>query len=104
MVAKDDTFELLTRMYVDFTSQFKEMRSDFSELKSRTSKLENSVLKIQLKLENEVDKKLGILLEGQEETNHRLDRLERKVDVLSVKVEKHDLEIMALKADKEKIY
>lgn len=102
MIQKDDTFELLTTMYADFTSQFKELGSYVSELKVKVSKLEGTVSKIELKLENQVDKKLGILLEGQDETNQRLDRVERKVDNLSLKVEKHDLEILALKSANSK--
>lgn len=100
MIQKDDTFELLTTMYADFTSQFKELKVKVSKLEGSVSKLEGTVSKIELKLENQVDKKLGILLESQSETNQKLDRVERKVDNLSMKVEKHDLEIIALKTAK----
>lgn len=52
----DDTFELLTRMYADFTSQFKEVKADISSVKT-------SVSKLGLKLENDTNKKIDLLLE-----------------------------------------
>lgn len=87
---EDKTFELLTQMYADFTAKFKEVKEDIKTLKSDVSK-------IGVKLENDTDKKLGILLETRDETNKRLDDIECKLDDISTKVDKQDVEIRVIK-------
>lgn len=89
----DKTFELLTQMYADFTVQFKEVKEDIKTLKS-------DVTKIGVKLENDTDKKLDILLETRDETNKRLDDIENKLDIISSTVEKQDVEIRVIKGAK----
>ena len=131
----DDTFELLTRMYADFTSQFKEVKADIKELKSDVttlkadvvaikgdirelnsdvttlkadvvemkgdiSSLNTSVSKLGLKLENDTNKKIDLLLETRGEVNQRLAVIENKVDILTTKVDRHDIEIKVIKAAK----
>lgn len=90
---EDKAFELLTQMYADFTSQFKEVKSDIRTLKS-------DIAKIGVKLENDTDKKLGILLETKDDTNIRLEDIEKKLDIISSKVEKQDVEIRVIKGAK----
>jgi hypothetical protein len=90
---EDKVFDLLTQMYADFTGQFKEVKEDIKNLKS-------DVLKIELKLENDTDRKLGILLETKDDTNKRLDNIEGKLDNISLKVEKQDVEIRVIKGSK----
>lgn len=97
---KDDTFELLTKMYADFTLQFKEVKGDISTLKGDVSTLKGSTLKLEMKLENEINRKIDILLETRCEVNKRLDIIEDKIDIISAKVEKHDIEIKVIKAAK----
>lgn len=138
----DNTFELLTKMYADFSLQFKEVKEDIKTLKSdvstlkddvgtlksdvrtlkddvatlkgsvsklettvakletKVTKLETSVAKIELKLENDVDRKIDILLETRGEVNKRLDNIENKIDIITANVEKHDIEIKVIKAVK----
>ena len=145
----DDTFELLTRMYADFTLQFKEiktdvttlrtdiaamkgdieelktdvttlkvdiaaMKGDIRELKSdvttlkangvtmkgNISSLDTSVSKLGLKLENDTNKKIGLLLETRGEENRKLTVIENKIDILTKKVDRHDIEIKVIKAAK----
>lgn len=86
MKMSDETFELLTRMYADFSAQFK-------ELKDRVTALE-------IKLETQIDKKLDLLLETRADSNKRLDVLENAMDTVSDKVDAHDMEIKILKAAK----
>jgi hypothetical protein len=90
---EDKTFELLTKMYADFTAQFKEVKEDIKTLKSNVSK-------IGVKLENDTDRKLGILLETRDETNKHLEDIENKIDIISAKVEKQDVEIRVIKGAK----
>ncbi len=138
----DDTFGLLTRMYADFTSQFKEIRgkltniedrltsvedrltsvegrltsvegrltsveSELSSVKGRMSSMEGDVSslkgmfgKLQLKIENDIDRKIDLLLETRHEVNNRLDVIENKIDILTTKVDRHDIEIKVIKAAK----
>lgn len=79
---EDKTFELLTQMYV--------------ELKP----LKSNVIKIGIKLENDTDRKLDILLETRDEVNKRLDDIDKKLDDISLKVEKQDVEIKVIKGAK----
>ena len=90
---EDKTFELLTQMYADFSAQFKEVKEDVKILK-------NKITKIEIKLENDTDKKLDILLETRGEANKRLDTIDSKLDKLSSKVEKQDVEIRVIKGGK----
>lgn len=90
---EDKTFELLTQMYADFSTQFKEVKEDIKTLKS-------DVLKMGVKLENDTDRKLDILLETRDETNKRLDDMASKLDNISSKVEKQDFEIRVIKGAK----
>lgn len=87
----DDIFELLTKMYAEFSKEFKDVRGEIKELSRRLTKVE-------IKLENDVSNKLDVLFEAQGETNKRLDSIEHKLDVLSGRVDRHDLEIKFLKS------
>lgn len=133
MKMADDTFELLTRMYADFSAQFKEikadikelksdvselkvrvtrlesevaelksevaeLKSDVSELKSEVSTLKKDMAKLSLKLENETNRKIDLLFETRVDGNRRFEVLESKMEAVSVKVDKHEIEIKALKA------
>ncbi len=101
----DDTFELLTKMYADFTSQFKEMQKRMSSVEGKVTSLEGDVSslkglfgKLQLKFENDIDRKIDLLLETRHEVNNRLDVIENKIDILTSKVDRHDIEIKVIKA------
>ena len=115
----DDTFELLTRIYADFTSQFKaingristiegkisSIEDTISSMQGKISSLENDVLslkglygKMQLKIENDIERKIDLLLETRTEVNNRLDVIENKIDALTTKVDRHDIEIKVIKA------
>lgn len=131
----DDTFELLTRMYADFTSQFKELHGSVASLDSRmisvegrmasmegkmssvesrlstveskittiegdVASLRNEVGKLALKVENDVCRKIDLLFETRSEVNYRLDSIENKIDILTTKVDRHDIEIKVIKAAK----
>ena len=138
----DDTFELLTRMYADFTSQFKELHGSVASLDSRmisvegrmasmegkmssvenklstvesrlsstetkittiegdVASLRNEVGRLALKVENDVCRKIDLLFETRSEVNYRLDSIENKIDILTTKVDRHDIEIKVIKAAK----
>jgi len=124
----DDTFELLTRMYADFTSQFKELHGSVASLDGRMTSVEgkmtsmegrmtsveskitniegdvaslrNEVGKLALKVENDVCRKIDLLFETRSEVNYRLDSIENKIDMLTTKVDRHDIEIKVIKAAK----
>ena len=97
---EDKYFDLLTQMYADFSAQFKEVKEDIKTVKVDIKTLKSNVTKIGIKLENDTDKKLGILLETRDETNKRLEYIENKLDAISSKVEKQDVEIRVIKGAK----
>lgn len=102
---EDNTFELLTRMYSEFTTQFREVKDDIKSLKDDVSVLKNDVgvlksdvSKTAIKLENDISRKIDILFETRHDANKRFDCIEEKIDVLSSKVERQDVEIRVIKA------
>lgn len=86
---EDKTFELLTKMYGEFTNRFDEMGKDIKSLK-------NDVISI----ENKLDANSKALLDGYNQTYEKLMEVDKKVDRLSEKVEKQEVEIKVIKGGK----
>ena len=82
---KDESFELLTKMYSEFTEFRKESKADIQGLK-------NDVLRI----EHDHGQKLEALLDGYKQTYEKLEAIEEKVDNLSGKVDQHDIKIQVI--------
>lgn len=93
---EDKSFELLTKMY----SEFSEFRKDI------TDKVENNTREIRTvgnqvtKLENELKTDVKALYDGYKQTYEKLQVLETKVDIISQKIEKQDVELKVLKGGK----
>jgi len=87
---EDKTFELLSKLYGEF-SEFRK------ETNTRLNSLENGQKKIESLIENDVKSDIKALYDGYKQTYEKLESLEIKVDDISSKVEKQDVEIRVIK-------
>ncbi|HCW03167.1 MAG TPA: hypothetical protein DGK91_00690 [Clostridium sp.] len=94
---EDKSFELLTKMYSEFSEFRKETNQRFDEVKSDIQKISYQVVK----LENDLKPKIEIALEGYQAVSEKLTTLEDKIDNLSAKVESQDVQITVLKGSKK---
>lgn len=104
---EDKTFELMTKMYSEFSEFRKDMtgfkndmtgfRQEMNEFKQETRKdiraLKNDVIRIENKLDSALD--------GYKQVYEKLTVVENKVDDIAAKVEKQDVEITVIKGGKE---
>jgi len=95
---EDKTFELLEKMYAEFSEFRKETKIELQGLK-------NDIVRI----ENEHGQKLDALFDGykqlhdkQEEHDKRFDRIEAKLDNLSLQVISHDSKLAVLEGGRKK--
>lgn len=100
----DQMFELMSKMY----SEFSEFRKDMYEFKKDMYEFKNDMYEFKketqnsfIKLENKVDTNFKALFDGYKQTYEKLNCLEEKVDNISAKVEKQDFEITVIKGGKE---
>jgi conjugal transfer/entry exclusion protein len=96
---EDKAFELLTKMYGEFSEFRKEANRKFEDVKSDIQKVSNQVVI----LENELKPKVEIALEGYQAVSEKLTTLENKIDNLSAKVESQDAQITVLKGSKKAV-
>ncbi|MGE5631734.1 MAG: hypothetical protein ACM3TR_11630 [Caulobacteraceae bacterium] len=89
---EDKMFELMTKLYSEFSEFRKDMNEFRKETKDDISVLKNDVVKLENKLDSALD--------GYKVTFEKLTVLEKKVDDISTKVEKQDVEITVIKGGK----
>ncbi len=87
---EDKMFELMTKMY----NEFSEFRMDMNEFRKETK---NDIIR----LENKIDTNSKALFDGYKQTFEKLTFVEKKVDDISAKVEKQDVEITVIKGGKK---
>ena len=87
---ENKTFELLTKMYGEFTSRFDKIETDIQGLKKDV-----------LRIENEHGNKLEALFDGYKQTYEKLDVIEDKLDTLSEKVDRHDIKIQVIEGGRK---
>lgn len=104
---EDKMFELVTKMYDEFSefrkdmNEFKkdmiEFKEDMNEFRKETNKeirgLKNDVIRF--------ENKLDAVFDGYKQTFEKLTVVEKKVDDISAKVEKQDVEITVIKGGKK---
>lgn len=90
---EDKTFELLTKMYSEFSSRFDGVEKDFKDLK-------NDVARVEIKIEHGIEPKIQALFEDRDVIHRKLDSIEQKVDVLTSRVDKQDIQISVIKGGK----
>ena len=88
---EEKLFELMTKMYSDITSR----------LDTIDKKLDEKADKRDIaRMENKVDNDSKSLFDGYKQTYEKLNTLEFKVDGISQKLEKQDVELKVLKGGK----
>lgn len=92
----DKAFELLTKMY----SEFSEFRKDITDKVENNSKGIETVGNQVTRLENKLDIDVKALFDGYQQTYEKLETVESKLDTISMKLEKQDVELKVLKGGK----
>ncbi len=88
---EDKMFELITKMYSEITTKLEIM----------DKKLDNKADKQDIvRIENKLDNDSKALFDGYTQTFEKLIAVEKKVDDISSKVEKQDVEITVIKGGK----
>jgi len=87
---EDKTFELLKKMY-----------SEFSEFKDSTDKKLNKLHEDVLRMEQDHGKKLQVLFDGYMQHDRKLDVIEQKLDTLADKVDRHDIKIQVIEGGRK---
>lgn len=90
---EDKTFELLTKMY----GEFSEFRRDITQ---KVQESGNHILGLEHNLKNDIK----ALHDGYNQTYGKLLQVETKVDDISIKVDKQEVEIKVVKGGKAKTY
>lgn len=80
---EDKTFELLTKMYGEFSGRF--------------DGVENRLKKVESLIENDVKKDISALYDGYKQTYEEVVNIKKAVNEISSKVEKQDVEIRVVK-------
>ena len=100
---EDKTFELLTKMYSEFSSRFDGVENDIKGLKNDVKDLKNDVKSLKndvVRIENKLDTNSKALFDGYSQTYEKLLEVDKKVDGLCDKVEKQEVEIKVIKGGK----
>ncbi len=101
---EDKMFELVTKMYNEFSEFRKDMnefKKDMNEFKKDMNEFRKETKKDIIRLENIVDTNSKALFDGYKQTFEKLTAVEKKVDDISAKVEKQDVEITVIKGGKK---
>ncbi len=80
---EDKTFELLTKMYGEFSGRF--------------DGVENRLKKVESLIENDVKEDISALYDGYKQTYEEVVNIKKAVNEISSKVEKQDVEIRVVK-------
>jgi len=72
MKEDDKTFELLTKMYSEFSKKLESIETDVSSLKK-------SVANIEMCIEHEIKPKIEVLFDGHTQHTEQLNRIEKEV-------------------------
>ena len=106
---EDKTFELLEKMYSDFSKKFEKIESDISGvktditgMKTDISGMKTDIRKIGVKIEGPITEMLVSLQDGYKVTYEKLTDVEKKLETLSNKVDEHDIKIEVFEGGKKK--
>ncbi len=92
----DKVFDLLEKVYIELQDTKKEVKKDISEVKKDIKNLNNRVIKTEILIENSIALQINSLFEAQMITNEKLGRVEKKLEEISQKVDKHDIKIQVI--------
>ena len=99
---EDKTFELLEKMYSDFSKKFVRIESDISGMKTDISEMKIDIKKVGTKIDVPITEKIVSLQDGYKLIYEKLADVENKLDILSDKVDSHDIKIEVFEGGKKK--
>ncbi len=99
-MVEEKIFELLEKMYIDFSKKFEKIDERFEKIDDRfesiEKKLDQKADKQDIaRLEFQLKADINALYDGYKLTYEKTCVIEKKVEILSEKVDKHELEIKA---------
>ena len=97
---KDETFELLTKMYAEFSSFRKSADERFSEISGKVNSLSEEVAvirKSQVHVEAVLTPKVEAALDGYKQVYEKLLEHDKRFDTLEARLDTHDTQIGTLK-------
>ena len=105
----DKTFELLEKMYAEFTGRFEKLESGQQKLESGQQQITKRLDKIEIVLEHDVKNSLQLLHEGVadhtsqlKEHTERLNAIENKVDYIALAVTSQDKRLKVVETSGKK--
>lgn len=90
---EDRTFELLEKMYAEFSKRFENQDK-------KIDSIGNELKKIDIKIEHKIEPKIEALFEAKDIIYDRLDKIENKVDNITFKMERQAFEIKVMRGGK----
>ncbi|MGH4120978.1 hypothetical protein [Clostridium sp.] len=85
---EDKTFDLMSKMYTEMNLKFDEINIKLDK------KADKSDI---IRLEDKFEDKTKSLFDGYTQTYEKLTNIEKKLEAISIKVEKQDIEIRVIK-------
>ena len=102
---EDKIFNLLEKVYIELQGTKKHVErveQEVSGLKQEQAVTNSSLSKLEVKIEHDISHKIDALYEFRDVAINRFDRIEKKVDEISEKVDKHDIKIQVIEGGKKK--
>jgi predicted RNase H-like nuclease (RuvC/YqgF family) len=93
---EDKIYDLLEKMHIEFSSRFDGMENRLSILEKGQQKIGNDVTEFEIILKDNSK----TLFDGYKQTYEKLETLEKKIDDISAKVDKQEVEIKVIKGGK----
>ncbi len=97
---EDKTFELLTKMYSEFSGRFDGVENRLGSVENRLGGVENRLDKVELLIENDIKRDIRALYDGYNQTYEELAAVKKIVNDISTKVDKQEVEIRVIKGGK----
>ena len=79
MLLDEKVFDLMEKMYIEFSKRFDNMEEDIKDLKGDVGSLKTDVTKINTKIEHDLMPKITALFDGYKQNADKLDRIEKEV-------------------------
>jgi tetrahydromethanopterin S-methyltransferase subunit G len=97
---EDKMFELISKMYSEVKQGFAEVNSEMKQGLAEVNEKIEVLSKQVVNLENDLKPKVETALDGYKTVYEKLATLENKVDIISSKVDKQEVEIRVIKGVK----
>lgn len=95
---EDKAFELLTKMYSEFSNKFDGIQKDLNDFRLETN---NRLTKIETVIENEIKPDIKASLEGYKMVFEKLEEQQKAIELINNKLEKQDVETTVIRGGKK---